>query len=143
MKKRNELFFSSSEEETIAFGSQIAPYIAEQKSLVVALWGECGCGKTHLAKGIISSLAGIPLDAITSPTFTLLHTYQGKVPIYHFDLYRLKQKEEFFLGGFADCLEGEGICLIEWPDLIKDELPETTLHIELSHKEAGRMIELL
>lgn len=92
---------------------------------------------------MISSLANVPLDEITSPTFTLVHHYPGPRPIYHFDLYRLKQKEEFFLGGFSECLEAGGICLIEWPNLIADELPENTLHIKLSHHEEGRIIEVL
>lgn len=134
--------FSSSAEETIAFGRELASSQTLQGNRVIALWGDCGSGKTQLVKGIVSTLIGQPIDSITSPTFTIMQAYLGSLPIYHFDLYRLRKKEEFFLSGFGDHLEENAICLIEWPDLIADALPITTLHITLSHENEGRSIEI-
>ena len=104
---------------------------------IIALHGDLGTGKTTLVKGIISELTGTPMDEIQSPTFPLLHIYEGTCPIYHFDLYRIKSADEFIAKGFIDYLDSDGICLFEWPDRIESILPSHTLNITLSHVEEG------
>lgn len=116
---------------TQSFGEQWAQSL--EPGTIVALHGDLGAGKTTLAKGIIAELTGVAVDAIQSPTFTLMNLYDGKCPIYHFDLYRLKSADEFIAKGFVDYLESDGICLIEWPDRIEPLLPKKTKHITLSH----------
>ena len=110
---------------------------------VVALHGDLGAGKTTLVKGIVSELTGTPPQQISSPTFTLMHLYESKYPVYHFDLYRLKSAEEFVHSGFTDFFDSVGICLIEWPDRITPILPKNTVHIHLTHLEqGGRQIDV-
>ena len=126
---------------TQLFGKQWAQSL--EPGTIVALHGDLGAGKTTLAKGIIAELTGVPFDAIQSPTFTLMNLYEGKCPIYHFDLYRLKSAEEFIAKGFVDFLESDGICLIEWPERIEPLLPPKTKHITLSHvDENARRIDV-
>lgn len=81
---------------------------------VVLLEGTLGAGKTALTQGIGSGL-GIS-ETINSPTFTLLKEYAGRLPLYHFDLYRIEDPEELFALGFEDYFSGEGICVVEWAD---------------------------
>ena len=81
---------------------------------VVLLDGPLGAGKTALTQGIGAAL-GIA-GAINSPTFTLLKEYQGRLPLYHFDLYRIEDPEELFTLGFEDYFGGEGACVVEWAD---------------------------
>jgi tRNA threonylcarbamoyladenosine biosynthesis protein TsaE len=121
---------------TQRFGEKLAHDL--KPSAIVALYGDLGVGKTTLVKGIISALTGESPDAIQSPTFTLMNCYQAAQPIYHFDLYRLVNADAFIEKGFIDYLDGEGICLIEWPERIESLLPKTTLRITLSHAEGNR-----
>lgn len=105
--------------------------------------GDLGAGKTTLIKGIAKGAGGILEREVTSPTFSYLHIYSGKVPIYHFDLYRLRNAKEFCALGFQEYLEGDGVCCIEWAERIKDLLPPHTFHICLEHeKEERRKIYL-
>lgn len=115
----------------MALGKALAKEL--KSGSVLALSGELGAGKTILVKGLITGLIDIDPNLISSPTFTYLHVYQGILPIYHFDLYRLKNGEEFLQMGFGDYLEGEGISLIEWPSRISGLLPHNTLFIELKY----------
>jgi len=126
---------------TQRFGGQWAKTL--KPSATIALHGDLGSGKTTFVKGIVAELMGIPFDAIQSPTFTLMNLYEGPLPIYHFDLYRLKSAEEFVAKGFVDFFESDGICLIEWPDRIASLLPKTTQHVTLSHvDEQTRRIDV-
>ena len=97
---------------------------------VVALYGGLGAGKTTLIKGVVSKMAGVPPNEITSPTFTYLNIYES---IYHFDLYRLRDEGEFRALGFEEYLEAGGVCLIEWPERITSLLPAHTLALYLTH----------
>ncbi|MGE5693496.1 MAG: tRNA (adenosine(37)-N6)-threonylcarbamoyltransferase complex ATPase subunit type 1 TsaE [Candidatus Zixiibacteriota bacterium] len=82
---------------------------------VAALFGPLGGGKTTFVKGIAAGLK--TKDAVTSPTFVLLNVYSGKIPLYHFDFYRLEQASQLEALNLEDYLYGNGICLIEWPEL--------------------------
>jgi tRNA threonylcarbamoyladenosine biosynthesis protein TsaE len=102
---------------------------------VIALRGDLGSGKTFLAKHIISTLLSYD-TSVTSPTFQLLQIYQASgYDIYHYDLYRLKNKNEIFELGIEDAMNGKNICIIEWPEIIFDMLPKETLVIELGFED--------
>lgn len=114
------MFISESAEETVAFGRKRGGAI--RKGDVVALSGDLGSGKTQFVKGIV---AGLGSDAaVTSPTFTLLHEYSGgRLPIYHFDFYRLEDRAAALRLGFDDYFFGDGVSLIEWADRFPDLIP--------------------
>lgn len=99
---------------------------------VIALSGDLGAGKTTLTQAIGEGLA-VPADHyITSPTFGLLHEYPGRLPLFHMDFYRLHGEEEPLELGVEEYLEGEGVCVIEWPDRLGTLLPPERLHLELA-----------
>ena len=98
---------------------------------VYALIGDLGTGKTTLTKYIAEGL-GVE-ESITSPTFNIVKSYySGRIPLHHFDVYRLGSSDEFFDIGGDEYLEADGVCVIEWADLISDVLPESTKIIEIS-----------
>ncbi|RME38273.1 MAG: tRNA (adenosine(37)-N6)-threonylcarbamoyltransferase complex ATPase subunit type 1 TsaE [Planctomycetota bacterium] len=119
---------SRSPEETFALGEMLGQ--ALQPGTVVGLVGPLGAGKTQFVKGAATgNAAGGPVD-VTSPTFTLIHTYPGRVELHHVDCYRLHDPEaELDALGLADLLEGECAVLVEWADRVRALLPETTLWI--------------
>ena len=98
---------------------------------VVALTGPLGAGKTFLTRATAIGL-GIPDERmVTSPTFVLIQEYAGRLPIYHFDLYRLAKGNDFLDLGAAEYLEGQGVCLIEWADKFPAFLPAERLDVSL------------
>lgn len=95
---------------------------------VYCLDGDLGTGKTVFTQGFAAGL-GIK-GPVNSPTFTILQQYdEGRLPMYHFDVYRIEEVEEMEEIGYEDCFYGEGVCLIEWSSLISDILPETAVHV--------------
>ncbi len=98
---------------------------------VITLAGTLGAGKTALTQAIGRALGVDPRIYITSPTFSLVHEYQGRIPLYHLDLYRLGTEEEIEALGFFDYVYGHGLSVIEWPERLGKLLPEVRLHIEL------------
>lgn len=107
---------------------------------VVTLYGELGAGKTTFVRGIANAFRN--KDLVQSPTFTYLNIYEASIPLYHFDLYRIKDSNHFLQMGFLDFLEDKrGICLIEWPERIPDLLRSDHKEIHIQHKEGGRTIE--
>lgn len=107
---------------------EIAENLESEKfpGMVICLDGELGSGKTCFVKGFAKAL-GIT-DTITSPTFSLVKEYNdGEMPLYHMDVYRLEDEKEDF--GLSDYLNQEGICIIEWPEMIESQLPEERLDI--------------
>jgi tRNA threonylcarbamoyladenosine biosynthesis protein TsaE len=119
----------SSPEEMFQFGVEIAHRLGKPH-LIVALKGDLGAGKTTFLKGFISTLANIDPHQIQSPTFTYLQIYDN---LCHFDLYRLKHVEQFISAGFADHLQNDGICCIEWADRVETLLPDSTYFLEISY----------
>lgn len=104
---------------------------------VVALYGELGAGKTEFVKGFVDGKGG-DLEQVTSPTFTLIHEYSSaRLPIYHFDAYRVQHARELVDMGLDEYLFGDGICVIEWPEIIEHLLPDEALRLRLEHG-AGR-----
>jgi tRNA threonylcarbamoyladenosine biosynthesis protein TsaE len=120
---------SRSVKETLRFGHKIAQKL--KKGDIICLFGQLGSGKTVLAKGIIEAL-GVKRDKIISPTFCLIRQYQqAKFPVYHFDLYRLRQPHDVLELGYEEYLFGSGITVIEWADRLKYLLPAKYLKITL------------
>ncbi|WP_152050768.1 tRNA (adenosine(37)-N6)-threonylcarbamoyltransferase complex ATPase subunit type 1 TsaE [Tautonia marina] len=118
----------ASETETEQVGRAIAGVI--EPGTVIGLVGPLGAGKTRLCRAIAEGL-GVDPGAIASPTFLLIHEYEGRLPVFHADSYRLDDPEEFDALGIVDEFEGPGVCLIEWADRIADRLPSTAWWVEL------------
>jgi tRNA threonylcarbamoyladenosine biosynthesis protein TsaE len=97
----------------------------------ICLYGDLGAGKTNFAYGIARGL-DVREQYITSPTFTFVNEYQGRVPLYHLDLYRLKGPDELESIGFDEYIESDGATVIEWADRAEDELPAERLSVYLS-----------
>ena len=125
-------------EETLRFGCALGKTI--KPDTILALSGDLGAGKTSLVQGLAHGLS--ISDPIQSPTFVYLNIYEGSLPLYHFDLYRLSKSSDFVGLGFDEYLEAGGICAIEWPERIETLLPPTTIWIYLSHIEGGRNLEI-
>ena len=100
---------------------------------VIALTGNLGSGKTLLIKGLCRGLGVKDTDWVKSPTFVLLHLYQGRVPIYHFDLYRLDAPQDCEAIGFGEFLsDSRAVSLVEWADRAPQEIPSRAIWIELT-----------
>ncbi len=98
---------------------------------IISLIGDLGVGKTVFTQGVAKGL-GIE-ETISSPTFTILQVYEdGRIPFYHFDVYRIGDVEEMDEIGYEDCFYGNGICIVEWADLIKELMPSYTKRIVIS-----------
>jgi len=98
---------------------------------VITLEGVLGAGKTALTQAIARGLGVEPRIYVTSPTFSLLHEYHGRIPLYHMDLYRLVGEEEIEALGFSEYFYGNGLTVIEWPERLGSLMPAERLHIEL------------
>lgn len=103
---------------------------------ILALSGDLGSGKTTFVQGLALGL-GIE-DSVQSPTFVTLNLYEAKVPLFHFDLYRLKSSQDFLSLGFEEYFQREGICAIEWPERIASLLPQETVFISFEYSGEGR-----
>ncbi|MDQ3115980.1 MAG: tRNA (adenosine(37)-N6)-threonylcarbamoyltransferase complex ATPase subunit type 1 TsaE [Verrucomicrobiota bacterium] len=123
-----DTFISNSVAETIAFARDWARQLLPND--VVGLVGDLGAGKTHFVRGLLEGLESV--EDATSPTFTLVHEYRsGRLPVFHFDFYRLNQPAELAGIGFDDYLEEGGIAVIEWADRFAAVLPQRTRWIRL------------
>jgi tRNA threonylcarbamoyladenosine biosynthesis protein TsaE len=111
---------SASEAETDWLGRALAAEVTP--GTVIGLIGPLGAGKTRLVRAVAEAL-GVDPGAIASPTFVLIHEYEGRLPVYHFDVYRLRSPEEFDALGPGDYWQGDGVCLVEWADKVLDRLP--------------------
>lgn len=120
------------EADTKALGETLAKEM--QPNQVYALIGDLGAGKTTLAKAIAGGL-GVS-ETLTSPTFTIVQEYEtGRLPLYHFDVYRVSDEDELFEIGLEDYFHKGGVCLVEWADLIEDLLPPDAVRIDLCYGE--------
>ena len=119
---------SGREQETFALGEKIGK--EAQPGDIYALLGDLGVGKTVFTKGLAKGL-GVK-EHVSSPTFTILQVYdEGRLPLYHFDVYRIGDPEEMDEIGYEDCFFGEGVCLVEWANLIEELMPPQTKWITI------------
>ena len=114
-------------EETEEFGIKLGKIL--KKGDIVCLIGDLGAGKTTLTKSIGLGL-GVK-EYITSPTFTLINQYKGRIPVYHFDVYRLENADELYDLGFDEYFYGDGVCIIEWADKIEKLLPKERIVLDI------------
>lgn len=120
-------FLSHSPADTQAFGRRLADRL--QPGDVVLLEGDLGAGKTCLAQGICAGL-GVAA-AVSSPTFTIIHEYEGRLPVYHLDAYRLTDPSGAETLGLEEILGGDGVALVEWAERIPEYIPADRLRVEL------------
>ena len=125
-------FSTKSHEETVHAGRSLGQVV--EMGCVVGLIGDLGAGKTCFMKGVANGLNGVPETEVTSPTFTILQAYEGAVPLYHFDAYRLEGVEDLEDIGFEDYVYGQGVSFIEWADNISKAIPEERMLIEIELK---------
>ena len=135
-------FISKSEDDTLAFAKQLASKL--DKKDIVVLTGELGSGKTKFTEGFLGFF--VLEKEISSPTFTIVNEYNAAngLNIYHFDVYRLSDTEEFYAIGGEEYFEN-GICIIEWGELILDALPKDYIHItfeKISDNENERLLKI-
>ena len=118
-------------EDTEKFGEKLGKLL--EKEDILCLNGDLGAGKTTLTKSIGLGL-GVE-EYITSPTFSLINEYRGRMPVYHFDVYRLENIEEIDDLGFDEYFFGEGVCIIEWAEKIEDFLPREIIILKIEKPE--------
>jgi tRNA threonylcarbamoyladenosine biosynthesis protein TsaE len=126
--------YLENEEKTKDIGHKLGKLL--DKKSILCLIGDLGAGKTTLTQSIAKGLEVD--DYITSPTFTIVNEYEGRVPLYHFDVYRIGSSDEMYDIGFDEYINSDGVCIIEWANLIEDILPDEYLYIDLKYKENGR-----
>jgi tRNA threonylcarbamoyladenosine biosynthesis protein TsaE len=120
------IYYTKSPEETIKLGEKIAKYL--KKGDIVGFVGELGSGKTTIIKGIVKHFSN---SDVYSPSFVIVNEYQGKIPIFHFDLYRIKDFDELIDIGWEDYID-KGIILIEWAEKIKKNLPKNIIWVKIN-----------
>jgi tRNA threonylcarbamoyladenosine biosynthesis protein TsaE len=126
-----EKIISHSVEETRNVGAKVARTV--QSGDVIALIGELGTGKTEFVRGFVEALCGPA--AVRSPTFSIVNIHDApEFPLYHFDFYRLKKKEELLEIGFYEYVTGDGVTIIEWADMFPDVLPDNARRITFTDK---------
>ena len=125
-------YLTHSEADTLRFAGRLAELLRPGDA--VLLHGDLGAGKSVFARGVARAL-GIT-GAMPSPTFPLLIPYEGRQKLYHFDLYRLNDPEEFYAAGLDEFIGGDGIALIEWPEMAEID-PEPALHVTIDRNDSG------
>ena len=119
---------SHSVAETEAVGEQLGRRLPAGS--VVAYRGGLGMGKTAFTRGLARGLAC--QDRVTSPTFTIVNEYEGRLPLFHFDMYRLEGSDALFDIGWEDYLDRGGVCAVEWSENVSDALPEDTVYVTIA-----------
>ncbi|MEC5126940.1 tRNA (adenosine(37)-N6)-threonylcarbamoyltransferase complex ATPase subunit type 1 TsaE [Verrucomicrobiales bacterium BCK34] len=128
------IFETATEEEMIAAGRAFSDSL--EAGDVVALVGDLGAGKTHFSKGVVSGLGA--KGEVTSPTFSLVHEYPGgRLPVFHFDFYRIDSPDELIRIGWDEYLDEDGIILVEWADKFPELLPEGMIPLHFSIEADG------
>lgn len=122
-------FWVASESDTDDLGRKLAE--AVEPGLVVALVGDLGAGKTRLVRAVATALGADP-DVVNSPTFVLIQRYDARLPVFHFDTYRLRDADEFADLGPEEYFTADGVCFVEWADRVAEMLPDDHLRIEIS-----------
>ncbi|GAA3645106.1 tRNA (adenosine(37)-N6)-threonylcarbamoyltransferase complex ATPase subunit type 1 TsaE [Asaccharospora irregularis] len=126
--------YLENEEKTKEIGYKLGKLV--EPGSVICLIGDLGAGKTTMTQSLAKALEVD--DYITSPTFTIVNEYEGRLPLYHFDVYRIGCSEEMYDIGYDEYINSDGVCIIEWANLIEDILPDEYLYVELKYKEMAR-----
>lgn len=121
------IYESFSAEETKQIGMEMGQ--KAQKGAIYCLSGDLGVGKTVFTKGFAEGL-GIT-EHVTSPTFTIINEYEGRLPLYHFDVYRISSLEEMDDTGYEEYFFGEGVCLLEWAEVIEELIPSEAVWVTI------------
>ena len=121
-------YISRSVAETEAIGQELAGQLSP--GTVLAYLGDLGMGKTAFTRGLARGLGCT--GRVTSPTFTIVNEYDGRIPLFHFDMYRLSDSDDLFDIGWEDYLDRGGVCAVEWSERITDALPDDTLYITIA-----------
>ena len=125
-------YLSHSVEETEAIGRRLGAVL--RPGMVIACRGDLGAGKTAFTRGLAQ---GLGCEArVTSPTFTIVNEYDGPVPLFHFDMYRLGSSDELFDIGWEDYLNRGGVCAVEWSENVSDALEEDAISVEICRGES-------
>ena len=120
-------------EATIALGEKLGELACAGD--FVALTGELGSGKTHFVQGVATGMGVGPSVHVTSPTYTLMNTYAGRLPLYHFDLYRLAGDQDVADLGFEEYFHGIGVCIVEWAERLRELLPVEHMSVTFEYLE--------
>lgn len=134
-------YTTHSETETYDLGYRLGSKLEDNG--VVCFFGDLAAGKTTFIKGLTAGAAAFPDSEVSSPTFVYLNIYQGNRKIYHFDLYRLRDADEFLSMGFDEFFTAGGICCIEWSERIPLLLPEGCLKVVMSHAGGENVREII
>ena len=124
-------FLSHSTQETEAIGEELAQKL--RGGDVLAFTGSLGMGKTAFTRGLARGLGC--RGRVTSPTFTIVNEYEGRTPLFHFDMYRLGSSDELFDIGWDDYLARGGVCAVEWRERVSDALPEDTIFVDIARTD--------
>lgn len=127
---------SNSPFETEKLGVQLGSLL--QAGACVALQGGLGGGKTCFTRGIVASLAPQSAHLVASPTFAIMNSYSGNVPVYHFDFYRLSGDSDIAELGFDDHFRGDGVCVIEWSERLSELLPDDCIVVGFEYRDENR-----
>ena len=125
-------FTSHSAQETIDIAANLCKQL--KAGDILLLEGDLGSGKTTFVKGLAKGLKA-KTSSVVSPTFVLMNIYNGKMPIYHFDLYRLEKKQELESLNIEEYLHSDGLAVIEWPKRLGNQMPDQAYWIEFNHKD--------
>lgn len=135
-------YISKNYEETQKIASDFAKTL--KSGDVICMYGDLGAGKTAFVQGLAKGLQ--IHEPITSPTFTIVNEYEGSLPLYHFDVYRIADSDEMYEIGYEEYIDGDGVSVIEWAELISDILPddryEVTVSKDYTQDENYRKIEI-
>ena len=120
-------YYTSSYEQTYELAREFAKSV--RAGTLITLDGDLGAGKTAFTSGFVKGLGCD--DVVTSPTFTIVNEYEGTIPLFHFDMYRLSGSDDLFEIGWEDYLTRGGICAVEWSEITEDAFPENTININI------------
>jgi len=135
------VLLTQSTEETILRGREIGKRL--RPPVLILLSGDLGAGKTTLTKGLVSGLGAAEEDEVTSPTFTLVHKYDGGARVYHVDLYRIESVRDFDTLGLEEIFDEPAVVIVEWADKLNLRTDWPVLRIQLEHvSETGRRISI-
>jgi tRNA threonylcarbamoyladenosine biosynthesis protein TsaE len=132
-KRTYKRVISTSHEDTKKYGYELGKQL--KPNSIVCFFGDLGAGKTTFIKGLASAVSGCHPDEVNSPTYVYLNIYEGHGIVYHFDLYRLRDVDEFLAMGFDEYLFAGGVCCLEWSEKIKPILPDTCVGVVLKNIE--------